>query len=141
MLALRGTPKQLCRVNVYAEGHETEEADQIRSLEKFNVIQLACMLDADQKDCAKSVTMCRYLLEQHRNFDQMTKKVQSGIDTRLIFLNSVTASPDHTFTLRLALQAAPTFELFSYLWNTFDPNLFAHPLTLIPVARFLAEYK
>jgi hypothetical protein len=26
LLALRGTPKQLCRVNVFAEGHETEEA-------------------------------------------------------------------------------------------------------------------
>jgi hypothetical protein len=105
------------------------------------VIQLACLLDADQNDCAKSVTMCKYLLEQHRNFDQQTKKVFSGIDPRIIFLNQVTSSSDHTFTLRLALQAAPTFELFSYLWNTFDPSLYAHPLTLIPVARFLSKFK
>ena len=85
--------------------------------------------------------MCNYLLKKHRNFDQVTKKVLSGVDPRVIFLNQVTESSDHTFTLRLALQAAPTFELFSYLWNTFDPNLFVHPLTLITVARFIRKFK
>jgi hypothetical protein len=53
---------------------------------EMNLLQLALLIKGDDR-MAKSLKLCKYILEQHRIVNPKTKEVQFGFDPRIITMN------------------------------------------------------